>query len=439
MNFLESIKMAFTSLKINRMRSFLTMLGIIIGISAVITITTIGNSIQKTLTRTFNSLGSTTHSVYLEPKDEGGQWPDMEKGDAITLEMVYGLIEEHPDELTYSLSETCGKSNVVNEEGETFTAAVVGVTSNYFESFKKQIVKGRFISQRDCSEVKYSCFVSDVFCRQYFKDPDDAIGKTIKFELKSMGKIESFTIVGIMEYTDLEKNALKHNKAKTELEKLTFVYIPYDTLLAINSKTAADTEIDVAEIGWKGDCDGETAKKYIKDYFGKIYKNNERWKVTIYDMAEELKLINVILTVVTVAISVIAAISLVVGGVGVMNIMLVSILERTREIGVRKALGALNADIRRQFVIEAVVICLTGGLIGVILGIFNGIVLGRVAFMIINNMYAQYAEYISLSVSPSIPAIIISLTFSMITGLIFGYYPAKRAGNMDPIDALRYE
>ena len=150
-------------------------------------------------------------------------------------------------------------------------------------------------------------------------------------------------------------------------------------------------------------------------------------------------MITTVLNVITIAISVIAAISLIVGGVGVMNIMLVSILERTREIGVRKALGALNGDIRSQFVIEAVIICLTGGAIGVLIGVLNGILLSKVAAFLLNSFAAEYAEYINLSVQPSIPAIIISLVFSMLTGLIFGYYPAKRAGNMNPIDALRYE
>jgi putative ABC transport system permease protein len=249
----------------------------------------------------------------------------------------------------------------------------------------------------------------------------------------------SLTIVGVLEYTELEKNSLKINSAKSKLDVRTFVYFPYNTMLEAKGLTPKETHLDVAQIGWTGDCDAETAKEYINDYFEPIYRNNEIWYLKIYDQQEDMGMITTVLNVITIAISIIAAISLIVGGVGVMNIMLVSILERTREIGVRKALGALNGDIRSQFVIEAVIICLTGGAIGVLIGIINGVLISKVASVLLNTLAAEYAEYITLSVQPSIPAIIISLGFSMLTGLIFGYYPAKRAGNMNPIDALRYE
>lgn len=439
MNFIESVKMAFTSLTINKMRSFLTMLGIIIGISAVITITTIGNSIQQTLNKTFNEIGSTKLTIFPEIREDyNGRRNELQQEDMITLKMVQGLINAHPDELTYSCNESMGVANIVNENGDAFKAGLYGVSDDYFDQLSKQLVVGRQISKGDMAGNKHTCIISDIFVEQYYKDKDNIIGSTIKFETIKGSNI-SLTVVGIMEYTDLEKNMLGFNKAKNELEKVTMVFFPYNTMLDFNGTTPSETYVDSAEIGWTAKCDAETAKKYIRDYFEPIYANNEQWEIYVYDMQEQMGIINTVLNVITVAISVIAAISLIVGGVGVMNIMLVSILERTREIGVRKALGALNGDIRSQFVIEAIIICLTGGLIGVILGILNGVLLSSVASMLLNSMAAEYAEYITLSVSPSIPAIIISLGFSMLTGLIFGYYPAKRAGNMNPIDALRYE
>ena len=441
MNFLESIKMAFSSLTINKFRSFLTMLGIIIGISAVITITTIGNSIQKTLTNTFDSLGVNSLEIYLSPRDdyEGDEYY-ITDDDIMTLEMVNGLINAHPDELMLSVNEEYGSASIVNENGETFSALLRGITDSTFSdnATKKQIIKGRSIIKSDCEKLKHTCLVSDIFVNQYFKNPDDAIGSTITFAMES-GENVKFTIVGIMEYTKLENKQLGFDTAKSELDKKTVVFIPYDTMIELQGIAPNKKEIDYASICWSSKCNSETAKGYISDYFGELYAENEMWYIEVYDPQNDLGLINTVLTVITVAISVIAAISLIVGGVGVMNIMLVSILERTREIGVRKALGALNSDIRRQFVIEAVIICLLGGLIGVILGIANGFILSTAASALINSMYAEYAEYISLTVSPSVPAILISLGFSMITGLIFGYYPAKRAGNMNPIDALRYE
>ena len=150
-------------------------------------------------------------------------------------------------------------------------------------------------------------------------------------------------------------------------------------------------------------------------------------------------MISTVINVITVAISGIAAISLIVGGVGVMNIMLVSITERTREIGVRMALGAKRKTIRMQFVIEAIVLCLIGGMIGILIGIFNGFLLGKVAGFIISSMYSEYSSYIIMSVHPSVTAILLSLFFSMLTGVFFGYYPANKASKMEVIDALRYE
>ena len=152
-----------------------------------------------------------------------------------------------------------------------------------------------------------------------------------------------------------------------------------------------------------------------------------------------MDMIDTVINVITIAISFIAAISLVVGGVGVMNIMLVSITERTKEIGIRKALGAKNRDIRQQFLMESVVLCLIGGIIGILLGILFGFLLGRIAMMFINSYYAEYSSYIVMSVRPSGPAILLSVGFSMLIGIFFGSYPAKKAARMEVIDALRYE
>ncbi|MBR1862667.1 MAG: ABC transporter permease [Ruminococcus sp.] len=438
MNFLESIKMAFTSLAINKLRSFLTMLGIIIGISAVITITTIGNSISQTLSGTFDQLGTSKLTIYPDIRDDNDGYHDLPDDEQLTLEMVQDLIKRHPNELTYSCNTLYQGSEVVSENGNSFKTLMFGVSDDYFDQFKKQIVKGRAVSKGDMEEQKYTCLVSEIFTQQYFEHPDDAIGSTVKF-LGADGTNVRLTIVGVMEYTDLEKNQLGVNKAKSIYDIRTWVFFPYNTMLKIQGLEPKETILEAAEIGWTKNCDKETAKLYIQKYFEPIYRNDEVWEMHIYDEAQIFGMIDTVLTVVTVAISVIAAISLIVGGVGVMNIMLVSILERTREIGVRKALGALNGDIRKQFVIEAIIICLTGGLIGVIIGIMNGVLLSKIASLLLTTMAPEYAEYIVLTVQPSIPAIVISLGFSMLTGLIFGYYPAKRAGNMNPIDALRYE
>ena len=183
----------------------------------------------------------------------------------------------------------------------------------------------------------------------------------------------------------------------------------------------------------------QTAAEDITAFFDAKYAQNPDYNVSVYNMASDLGMINTVINVITVAVSGIAAISLIVGGVGVMNIMLVSITERTREIGIRMALGAKRSTIRMQFVIEAIVLCIIGGLIGIALGILNGFLLGKAAEFLIQNMYSEYSSYIIMSVHPSVKAILLSLFFSMLTGVFFGYYPANKASKMEVIDALRYE
>ena len=178
---------------------------------------------------------------------------------------------------------------------------------------------------------------------------------------------------------------------------------------------------------------------HIEEYLNEFYKDNKNFHITTFNMSSSLAVIDTVLNVITVAISGIAAISLIVGGVGVMNIMLVSITERTREIGVRMALGAKRKTIRTQFVIEAIVLCLIGGVIGIILGLLGGMALGSVAANVITSSYAEYSDYIVISVHPSATAIILSVVFSMLTGVFFGFYPANKASKMEVIDALRYE
>ena len=186
-------------------------------------------------------------------------------------------------------------------------------------------------------------------------------------------------------------------------------------------------------------ADIEQATADIQSYFDEIYANNEDFYIYTYNMQSDMGMINTVLNVITIAVSGIAAISLIVGGVGVMNIMLVSITERTREIGVRMAMGAKRRTIRMQFVIEAIMLCLIGGIIGILIGVGIGALLGKVAGFVIQSMYAEYASYIIMEVHPSVTAILLSLFFSMLTGVFFGYYPANKASKMEVIDALRYE
>ena len=269
--------------------------------------------------------------------------------------------------------------------------------------------------------------------KQYFGD-ENPIGEQITYA-GSDGNLYNFTIVGIYEY-----NAALFGKVDTsvpEKDRSTTMFIPIQTCFKLMGKDQSGYTNFNLMVNSLADIDQATTD--VTNFFEEKYANNKNFHVTTYNMASDMGMINTVINVITIAVSGIALISLIVGGVGVMNIMLVSITERTREIGVRMALGAKRSTIRMQFVIEAIVLCIFGGMIGILIGVFNGFVLGKAAEFVIQNMYSEYSSYIIMSVRPSLSAIVLSLFFSMLTGVFFGYYPANKAAKMEVIDALRYE
>lgn len=439
--FFENIKEAVTSIFSNKMRSVLTMLGIIIGISAVITITTIGSSIQTTLTSTLNSLGGNTVQVYVNARypDNDEDWatweyPDMKASDYVTQEMINELMETYPDEINGVVANEYLGNGQIRQDKETYAnVSVQGVTPEYVDFTKLKILSGRNLTTEDGNGRKNVCLVADTMAAQYFGG-DNPIGQQIAYT-GSDGSIYNFTIVGVYEY-----NVALFGKVDVsvpEKDRSTNLYIPVQTCLKLQGKNESGYEQFNLVVNPLADIDQANAD--VKSFFEEKYADNKNFEVSTYNMSSDLGMINTVINVVTIAVSGIALISLIVGGVGVMNIMLVSITERTKEIGVRMALGAKRSTIRMQFVIEAIVLCIFGGIIGILIGVLNGFLLGKVAEFVIQNMYSDYAGYIIMSVRPSIPAILLSLFFSMLTGVFFGYYPANKASKMEVIDALRYE
>lgn len=438
--FLENIKEAITSIFSNKMRSVLTMLGIIIGISAVITITTIGSSIQSTLTSTLNSLGGNTISAYLSPRypedDNWDDWeaPEMEDSDYVTQKMIDELIETYPDEVSGIAASSYFADGQFKKSADLYAnVSIQGVTPENLEYVKLTMHAGRNLTAKDNSGKKNVCLIADTMAERYFEGKDP-IGEQISFTA-SDGTSYDFTVVGVYEY-----NAALFGKIDTsipEKDRSTQVFIPLQTCFKLQG--SEQTGYDYFNILLQPLADINQATEDITAFFDAKYAQNPDYNVSVYNMASDLGMINTVINVITVAVSGIAAISLIVGGVGVMNIMLVSITERTREIGIRMALGAKRSTIRMQFVIEAIVLCIIGGLIGIALGILNGFLLGKAAEFLIQNMYSEYSSYIIMSVHPSVKAILLSLFFSMLTGVFFGYYPANKASKMEVIDALRYE
>lgn len=450
MGFWESLKLSFNGITSNKMRSFLTMLGIIIGISAVITITTIGSSIKSTLSSTLNQIGGANFLyVYLDAKypeneDDWNTWeyPTLTSDDAITDDMLNRLAKYCGDDYKCAiLNNYIGSATAKNPNGKDYAnVEFQAVNNGYFSSLSAlKILQGRAITDRDCTEERNTCMVSEQFVNNYFANSNaNPIGQQVEFEVN--GFIKKFTIVGVYQYDASIFG--KQDTTVKEQDRSTPAFIPitmYSQLQPSGSDESKLKGYQNVQLLANSDANMDEFSNTVMSFFDNEYANNKNWQVTSYNASNELNTINTVLNVVTIAISVIAGISLIVGGVGVMNIMLVSITERTKEIGIRKALGAKNKSIRSQFIMEAVMICIIGGLIGIASGLINGIIIAKVAGKIIQTQYSDYISLISLSVSPNMWAILISVVFSMLTGVFFGYYPANKASKMDPIDALRYE
>ncbi|MCD8325084.1 MAG: ABC transporter permease [Clostridiales bacterium] len=436
----ENIKEALHNIFENKMRSLLTMLGIIIGITAVITITTIGTSLRSTLSATLNSLGGnfiyvSVDAVYPEDEDEWETWEyqEMEKEDYITIEMLVELQETYPDEIAGFTASTWLGEGQIFENSDTYANVYVeGVTDQEIEYNSLELLRGRNFTRQDMLEEKGVCLVSDRMADNYFGE-ENPIGQQIVFE-STDGYSYTFTVVGVYEYSEAIFGV---DTSLAEQDRYTYLYIPVTTVNALSQEDISG--FSYVNIQLQIGADADLAQAEVESYFTEIYSENDKWEIWCYNQSSELGVIDTVINVLTIAISVIAAISLIVGGIGVMNIMLVSITERTREIGIRKALGAKNRTIRQQFLIESVVLCVIGGVIGILLGLLLGFILGKVAWLLVNTYYADYSSYIILNVRPSGIAILLSVGFSMLIGIFFGSYPAKKASKMEVIDALRYE
>ncbi len=444
MNLGECFKSAFSSILSNKMRSLLTMLGIIIGISAVITITTLGSSLSATIENAFSLLGGNYVDVYIEPPlifdEENGYYTyDMDslqgKDIAITLDMLEDLNKQYPGRFMNAQSESYGSATVLNRDKKSCKLILQGAFEGYLKYQSFELVAGRNLTTRDNQEKRTPCLVSDIFVKQYFTHGEEPLGQTLSFESESGPALE-FTIVGIYKFSEVYKKALM--RTDTEDTMTTFLIVPFTTASRL---IYGDTDYssNYASFVVAGETDDEKAINDLQNFFNEEFKETPEVEVNIYSGFEELDIISTAINLITIVISVIAAISLLVGGVGLMNIMLVSVTERTREIGIRKALGAKRSNIKTQFLIEAIMICLIGGGIGIGLGILNGDIIAMVAGNLVKNNEDYSMLFSSIVVEPSMAAILISLLFSTLTGVFFGLYPAGKAAKMDPIEALRYD
>ena len=426
----ENVRLALSSLRSNKMRALLTMLGIIIGIGSVIAIVTVGESLTGSITDSMSGLGANNLTVALTQKstdsgfDQGSVAVRMfgpsapAAEDLITNEMIEEYRDTFGDQVAaVELTQSMG-TGTVTSGSDSATLNLLGVNGEYFTAEDVDVQYGR--APQDSDGERQVALVSDRFLKDAFGgsiSPINAIGQ--KFQLKANGSLYDFYVIGVYHYDEEEDGNISLTSSSDEVT--TTLYMPLQTAKKL---AKADAGYQSLTVVGAGDVDQDQFMADTKSFFASFYTRNQSYTVDVSSLASLLETMTSMLGTVQTAISAIAAISLLVGGIGVMNIMLVSITERTQEIGIRKALGAPASAIRSQFIVEAVIICLIGGLLGVALGVGLG---------------ALGAHLMGYSARASVSAIVLAVGFSMAIGLFFGYYPANKAAKMNPIDALRYE
>ena len=393
----ESLSMALQNILSSKMRSFLTMLGIIIGIASVMVIIGLGNGMQGYMTYTFQSLGSNTLSI---------QFTGVGSSRTVSVDDMYEIVRKNPgDFLEVTPTVPVTKLVRIGRENLDLTSTT-GVGEAYFSINNYSFYDGRGLLYMDIDERKMVCVIGWYLAEQWFRG--DAVGETVQIGGNT------FTIVGVLEAKE---------KGSGEGGADDIILIPYTTASRMSSTIITSYTATIVS-----EDRAAESKKVMEDELFEILRSDDAFMVI--SMTQILNMMSQMLDVVITVLAVIAGISLVVGGVGIMNIMLVSVSERTREIGIRKALGAKERYILTQFVIEAAVTSAIGGIIGIAMGY----ALSSMASMLVTVLLD-----VAISVTPSTDSIILAVGASAAIGIVFGFLPARKAAKLNPIDALRYE
>ena len=385
--------MALTSVRSNKMRSLLTMLGIIIGIAAVIAIETVGNSMTGSVMDSMSGMGASNISVTVTQKsssDTSGtsqgvqlrRFMDSKPSDAdlITDAMINDFTAAFPTQVHHiELTQQVGSGTTAKygDPTTTITATVSGINHAALAARNddSQILYGRWLDDDRDAGRKVAC-VSEKFVEQAIGgSAQDAIGKAVTLTINQ--NLYTFYIQGVYKYTEDSYSSMYGGSDDDSIQ--TDFYIPLDVAKAIAGAGAGYQSHHRCGQRRRGQCHG--LRQHGGDFFASYYTRNDSWTVSASSLASLLDSMTSMLSTVSLGISAIAALSLLVGGIGVMNIMMVSVTERTREIGTRKALGAPASAIRMQFITESVILCLIGGFIGIVLGLALGTVLSNVVAM----------------------------------------------------------
>ena len=401
MLFLEHVRLAFSSIRSNKMRSILTMLGIIIGIGSVIAIVSIGDTMRSLIVSEYENVGINRAIFYVVAEDNVYMENDM-----FTRDRLEQVREAFGDRIPYVDTYYQERRTLSNGRRQQEKVTAYAVEAGYDAVQPMDLLYGRMIDQRDVESKRHSIVIEQETAQRFF-GTDNAVGRTLLL-MGDEGR-EEFTVVGVYKKPDSLLMAMVGAEST--------VYVPSSLYFTPDS------------YGWELNCyvaehvDTDLLFSQMTSYLARMTNRTEQ-EIVCVTARDELSTVDTVMSGLSLAVGAIAAISLLVGGIGIMNIMLVSVTERTREIGIRKALGARTSHILTQFLIESAILSAAGGVIGTILGIgivaLGGFIIG-----------------IDVVVNPLI--VIVAVGFSAMVGIFFGIYPARRAAAADPIEALRYE
>lgn len=406
MNLTNLFKIALRALANNKMRGFLTMLGIIIGVASVITMLAIGQGSKRSIQAEISEMGS--NMIMIQPGGDirGGVRQEASSMETLKLEDYQNIVDE--TRYVAAVSPSVNTSGQVIYGANNAPTTIYGISPDYMEIRRYQVEDGEMFSDQDIAVAAKVCVVGKTVVDNLFPGGENPVGKVIRFQ-----KLP-FKIVGVLE-------SKGYNSMGMDQDDL--ILAPYTT---IQKKVLAITHLQ----GITCSALKEEYTEQAIDEISEILRRNHKLKTdedddfTIRSQQELSSMLTSTTDMMTVLLAAVAGISLLVGGIGIMNIMYVSVTERTREIGLRMSIGAKGIDILSQFLIESILISVTGGLIGVIFGVGSAIIVNQVA-------------HFPIFIQPW--SVLLSFVVCTATGIFFGWYPAKKAAQLDPIEAIRYE